>query len=48
MKPDPSLPPCDTLPGPGGSKGDQFVRVLVSVPKDLSEEQKKAISALPD
>ena len=34
--------------GPMGERGDLFVRIGVRVPKELSEEQKKAVSALRD
>ncbi len=36
------------LPGKGGVRGDLMVRVLVTVPRHLSEKQKEAIRSLPD
>jgi molecular chaperone DnaJ len=36
------------LPDRSGRRSDQFVRVLVQVPKKLTEEQKEAIRSLPD
>jgi curved DNA-binding protein len=34
--------------GRGGKKGDQLVRVMIKVPKTLSEEERKACEHLAD
>ena len=36
------------LPGPGGRRGDQFVRVMVDVPEKLTGEQKKLVKSLKE
>jgi molecular chaperone DnaJ len=36
------------LPDGSGRRGDQFVRIMVTVPKGLTDSQKEAIRSLPD